>query len=163
MKIKLLALLVFGHLLVFDTATAAAPGGRLFTTPAERAKLDNLRQTSKLPSPEELLDDGNEEISITPAMPGSVSVQGYVTRSDGKKGTVWVNNNPVQENGESGDVRVGKLPHNGNQVQISIPAIGRNLNLKAGQVYVPETDSIAEDKARMSESPQTANSTLETP
>ncbi|PKO25845.1 MAG: hypothetical protein CVU35_02090 [Betaproteobacteria bacterium HGW-Betaproteobacteria-8] len=141
------------YLLGFDIALAAAPTGRLFSTPAERAKLDNLRLTTRLPSPEELLDDKNEEVSIAPAMPGSVSVQGYVTRSDGKKGTVWVNDNPVQENDEAGDVRVKKLPQNGNQVQISIPSIGRDLKLKAGQVYMPETDSISEDKARASNNP----------
>src|SRR5690606_13961576 len=72
-----------------------------------------------------------------------------ITRSDGKKGTVWIKNTPVQENDAAGEVQVKKLPQNGNQVQISIPSIGRDLKLKAGQVYVPETDSVSEDKARV--------------
>ena len=46
-----------------------------------------------------------------------------------------------------------KLPQNGNQVQISIPSLGRDLKLKAGQVYEPETNRISEDKARISELP----------
>ncbi|MDP2248055.1 MAG: hypothetical protein Q8J65_07975, partial [Nitrosomonadales bacterium] len=51
----------------------------------------------------------------------------------------------------SGEVRVGKLPRDGNQVKINIPASGRSVNLKAGQVYTPETDSISEDRARATE------------
>src|SRR5690606_37158672 len=113
------------------------------------------RLTSKPPSKQQLQDDQTQEIAAPePLAPRSVSVQGYITRSDGKKGTVWINNTPVQEDDAAGEVQVKKLPQNGNQVQISIPAIGRDLKLKAGQVYVPETDSIAEDKARMSERQQ---------
>lgn len=137
------------------TVSAVQPTGRLFTTPNERANLDFLRQTSKAPSPEEMLET-TEGVVVAPALPGSVSLQGFVKRGDGKKGTVWVNDTPVQENTDTGEVRVGKLPKNGSQVQINIPASGRNVNLKAGQVYMPETDSISEDKARMTESPQAA-------
>lgn len=153
MKLKLIMLLVAVQVLAVGNVSSAPFEGRLFTTPAERARLDQLRLTSKPPSAQEMLDDQTEEVVVAPVAPRSVSVQGYITRSDGKKGTVWINNTPVQENDEAGDVRVRKLPQNGNQVQISIPSIGRDLNLKAGQVYVPETDSIAEDKARMSEPP----------
>lgn len=152
MKLKLIMLLVAVQVLAVGNVSAAPFEGRLFTTPAERARLDQLRLTSKPPSKQELQDDQTQEIAAPePLAPRSVSVQGYITRSDGKKGTVWINNTPVQENDAVGEVQVKKLPQNGNQVQISIPAIGRDLKLKAGQVYVPETDSIAEDKARMSE------------
>lgn len=154
MKLKLIILLAtIVQLLSINSVSAAPLEGRLFTTPAERARLDQLRLTSKPPSGQELLDEQTEGVVVVPVAPPSVSVQGYITRSDGKKGTVWINNTPVQENDEAGDVRVKKLPQNGNQVQISIPSIGRDLKLKAGQIYVPETDSISEDKARMSERP----------
>lgn len=146
MKARYVIFLILGNLLVIDVAMATQPTGRLFSTPKERANLDHLRQISKPPSQTELLDD--EELTVAPVMPNSVSMQGYVKRSDGKKGTVWVNNTPVQEDADSGEVRVGKIPRNGGQVQINIPASGRNVNLKAGQVYIPDTDSIAEDKAR---------------
>ncbi len=163
MKLKLIILLAtIVQLLSINSASAASLEGRLFTTPAERARLDQLRLTSKPPSKQELQGDQTEEVAA-PVAPPSVSVQGYITRSDGKKGTVWINNTPVQENDEAGDVRVRKLPQNGNQVQISIPSLGRDLKLKAGQVYEPETDSISEDKARTSENPQTANSMPENP
>ncbi|MDP2248188.1 MAG: hypothetical protein Q8J65_08660, partial [Nitrosomonadales bacterium] len=75
---------------------ATQPTGRLFSTPKERANLDYLRQTSKPPSQEQLLDE--EELTAAPVVPNSVSMQGYVKRSDGKKGTVWINNTPMQEN-----------------------------------------------------------------
>ena len=154
MKLILIMLLTAAQVLAVGNVSAAPFEGRLFTTPAERARLDQLRLTSKPPSKQELQDDQTQEIAAPePLAPRSVSVQGYITRSDGKKGTVWINNTPVQENDAAGEVQVKKLPQNGNQVQISIPSIGRDLKLKAGQVYVPETDSIAEDKARMSELP----------
>ncbi len=151
MKLKLVILLAAVQVLAINSVSAAPLEGRLFTTPAERARLDQLRLTSKPPSKQELLEDETQDVVVAPVAPRSVSVQGYITRSDGKKGTVWINNTPVQENDEAGEVQVKKLPQNGNQVQISIPSIGRDLKLKAGQVYVPETDSIAEDKARISE------------
>ncbi len=154
MKLKLVILLAITvQLLSINSISAAPLEGRLFTTPLERARLDQLRLTSKPPSKQELLEEETADV-VVPVAPRSVSVQGYITRSDGKKGTVWINDTPVQENDEAGDVRVRKLPQNGNQVQISIPSIGRDLNLKAGQVYVPETDSISEDKARMTDRPQ---------
>lgn len=149
MKLKFVILLVAAQLLAMISVNAAPLEGRLYTTPAERARLDQLRLTSKPPSGQELQDEQTEGVVVVPVAPPSVSVQGYVKRSDGKKGTVWVNNQPVQENSESGEVRVGKLPRIGNQVRIDIPASGRNVNLKAGQVYMPETDSISEDKARV--------------
>lgn len=136
--------------------SAAQPTGRLFTTPNERAKLDYLRQTSRVPSPEEMLEKP-ENATVAPTLPSSVSVQGFVKRGDGKKGTVWVNDTPVQESTDTGEVRVGKLPKDGSQVHINIPASGRNVNLKAGQVYVPQTDSISEDKARLTESSQSTD------
>lgn len=155
MKLKLIILLAtIVQLLSINSASAASLEGRLFTTPAERARLDQLRLTSKPPSAQELQDEQTEGVVVVPVAPPSVSVQGYITRSDGKKGTVWINNTPVQENDEAGDVRVKKLPQNGNQVQISIPSLGRDLKLKAGQVYEPETNRISEDKARMTERPK---------
>lgn len=163
MKLKFVILLVAAQLLAMISVNAAPLEGRLYTTPAERARLDQLRLTSKPPSGQELQDEQTEGVVVVPVAPPSVSVQGYVKRSDGKKGTVWVNNQPVQENDEAGDVRVKKLPQNGNQVQISIPSLGRDLKLKAGQVYEPETNRISEDKARMTENPQVAKPLPETP
>jgi hypothetical protein len=149
---QLVVSLLLSQLFIAGVSHAEQISGRLFTTPNERANLDYLRQTSKAPSPEIYEDE--ENVTVAPTLPSSVSMQGYVKRGDGKKGTVWVNNEPIQENSNTGEVHVGKLPRTGGQVQINIPASGRNVNLKAGQVYVPETDSISEDKARATDLPK---------
>jgi len=139
----LLILLMF----VSTAALAAEPFGRLFTTPAERATLDHLRQTRKIEPVN--VDTATQEImELAPVTPPSVSVQGYVKRNDGKKGTVWVNDQPLQENTSSGGVEVGKLPRTGNEVQLKVPGLDRSLKLKAGQAYDPVTGSISESKVR---------------
>jgi hypothetical protein len=124
-------------------AVAADDFGRLFTTPAERTSLDHLRKITPLPSITQNQPKGATEQAV-PVMPSSVSVEGYVKRGDGKKGTVWVNGAPVQENSSTSEVQVGKLQRGGNQVPIKLQAGGKSLNLKAGQTYDPETNSVSE-------------------
>jgi hypothetical protein len=134
-------------LMLFPGVTVAADSlGRLFTTPAERASLDYLRQTKKV---EVLETDKPAEAEAAPTVPSSISVQGYVKRGDGQKGTVWVNQKPMQESSGTDEVQVGKLRSDGNQVQLKLPANGKSLSLKAGQVYVPETDSVSENSGRI--------------
>ncbi|HEU4707993.1 MAG TPA: hypothetical protein VFS17_01665 [Methylophilaceae bacterium] len=123
-------------------ASGAESFGRLFTTPAERATLDHLRETRKIETVN--VEQPEAVIEQAPTTPPEISVQGYVKRSDGQKGTVWVNEKPVQENSSSGDMEIGKLPKEGNQVQIKVPSLGKNLKLKAGQVYDPETGTVSE-------------------
>ena len=137
--------LLIALILLPGVTVAADSLGRLFTTPAERASLDYLRQTKKV---EVLETDKPAEMEAAPTVPSSISVQGYVKRSDGKKGTVWVNQIPMQESSGTDEVQVGKLRPDSNQVQLKLPANGKSLNLKAGQMYVPETDSISEINAR---------------
>ena len=129
-------------------AIAAQPIGRLFTSPAERSNLDYLRQTKKkLIAPVTI--DAPTEIVEAPApapivLPESVNLQGYVKRNDGKQGTVWVNNQALQENTRNKDVVVGKLSENSNRVPIRLSATGKRINLKAGQVYDPENNRVRE-------------------
>ena len=127
---------------------AAEPIGRLFTSTSERSNLDYLRQTKKkLIAPVTI--DAPTEIVEAPApapivLPESVNLQGYVKRNDGKQGTVWVNNQALQENTRNKDVVVGKLSENSNRVPIRLSATGKRLNLKAGQVYDPENNRVRE-------------------
>ena len=143
--------LILLMLCVLEWPAIAADGlGRLFTTPAERANLDNLRSISKIP----VIDPAKAESSDEPevaanAPPPPVSVQGYVKRSDGKKGTVWVNHQPMQESSGNNDVQVGKLRQNDNSVLIKLHT-GKSLELKAGQVYDPETGQVREIAAHAS-------------
>lgn len=127
-------------------AWSVEPFGRLFTNPAERANLDHLRQTRKIEPV--TVDQPNQVIEVAPTLPSEISVQGYVKRSDGKKGTVWVNDEPVQENSSTGEVEVGKLPNHGSRIQLTLPGMDRSLRIKAGQTYNPETDEITEESTR---------------
>jgi hypothetical protein len=77
-------------------------------------------------------------------LPRAVNLQGYVKRNDGKHGTVWVNNQAMQENSGNKDVQVGRLSENSNRVPIKLSGNGKHLNLKAGQVYDPETNKVRE-------------------
>jgi hypothetical protein len=130
-----------------DIAKGEESFGRLFTTSAERANLDYLRKITQLPK---IVADQPAEAAVAPAVSPPVSVEGYVKRGDGKKGTVWVNNTPMQEGSASNDFTVGKLGRDGNQVPIKLSTTGKSLSLKAGQVYDPETDSVSEISAHAS-------------
>jgi hypothetical protein len=155
MRYLLIALTLISH-----AAFAAEPFGRLFTTPTERATLDHLRQTRKIEPAN--VDQPQEAIEVAPVIPPEISVQGYVKRSDGKKGTVWINEKPVQENSSTGEMEVGKLPSEGNQIQIRVPGLDRSLKLKAGQAYDPQTDSITENKVRPGRSEAEVSGTIGT-
>lgn len=134
------------------TVVFAAPDdgfGRLFSRPNERSNLDNLRQNKKLkvvaPEP---VEPGVEAEPVE--LPAPITLQGYVKRSDGSKSTLWINNQPVQEDSMVNDVKIGRLNKRNNSSQegldVKIPANGRNVRLKAGQVYEPETNQVRELK-----------------
>ena len=135
--------------LVFNAhLTMAADNlGRLFTTPATRNELNFLRQTQKLNNAVPMVES---EVSASPppaiVLPDAVSMQGYVKRSDGKKSTVWVNNQAVQEGEKLNDVQIGRLSKNSNKVPLKLPANGKNFSLKAGQVYSPANNRVSEEK-----------------
>lgn len=133
-------LLVIALLFASSYAQAAdAAMGRLFSTPSERANLDHLRQTKR-----EIVPQQVTETSTQTPLPTAVEVQGYVKRSDGKQGTVWVNRQALQEGTKSEAVTVGHLPVQQNRVPIQINATGKTLSLKAGQTYDPETNRVRE-------------------
>lgn len=122
--------------------------GRLFSSSAERKKLDILRKNQKLTvvSPE-------RNAPLQPevdALPESITMQGYVKRSDGST-TLWINNKAVQENSTQDDVEIGRLSKQKNSAKnasdslnVRIPVTGKNVRLKPGQIYEPETNRIVE-------------------
>jgi hypothetical protein len=131
-------------LVLWSEACAAGDTlGRLFSTPNDRANLDYLRQTRKVIVPQQL-----EPISTQPApalvLPDVIELQGYVKRSDGKSGTVWINREAVQEGTRNKEISVGQIPALQNRVPIQINANGKVLTLKAGQTYDPETNRVRE-------------------
>ena len=152
MRLFTLSLLMISQIAFLQAAHAAqdlqsAQGmGRLFSSPAERSTLNYLRQTKKalVIAPVQEFIQQAEPAPVV--LPEAISMQGYVKRSDGKQGTVWINNQAMQENSGNKDVQVGRLPENGNRIPLKLPANGRRLTLKAGQVYDPENNRVTESR-----------------
>lgn len=129
-------------------AAAEDDFGRLFSSSAERKKLDILRKNQKL-----VVASPQQSTRLEPAadeLPEPITLQGYVKRSDGST-TLWVNNKAVQENSIQDDVEIGRLSkqkssakNGSDSLSVRIPATGKNVRLKAGQVYEPETGRIVE-------------------
>lgn len=136
--------LVIGMLLLVSSQLVCADEsfGRLFSTSKERANLDYLRQTRKIVVPQ-TVEPTASPVQVL-ALPKAVELQGYVKRSDGKQGTVWINQQAIQEGTKNGEIAVGHLPQQQNRVPIKINASGKVLTLKAGQTYDPETNRVRE-------------------
>jgi hypothetical protein len=125
-------------------AIAEPPLGQLFSSPKERAVLDEVRKTQREIVPQ-AISEPDANIEAAPYIePNSVTVQGYVKRSDGKSSTVWINDQALQENSANEEVAVGRLTNKTNRVPIKLKANGKSLSLKAGQVYDPETNQVRE-------------------
>ena len=133
--------LIWTICLLFTAQSAMADMGRLFFTPSERAKLNELRANAKSV---EIIDPTGTDAPAEVAPPSDISIQGYVKRGDGKKSTVWVNGQPLQENSSGAGVEVGRIQSGSNQIPLMLPNSGKSLRLKAGQVYSPATDSVNE-------------------
>jgi len=138
-QLLVIALLVF----LSQTLFAEESLGRLFSTPSERAALDQVRKIKREIVPQVVEETAPVE-TVPYIAPNSVTVQGYVKRSDGKSATVWVNDEAIQENSGNQDVTVGSLSNQTNRVPIKLKANGKHLSLKAGQMYDPETNRVRE-------------------
>lgn len=141
--------LIVGLQLVQGSAVADEAVGRLFSTAEQRSQLDVLRESKRnQPAVEAETIVRPTVIKRKPiVLPDSINMQGYVKRTDGKKGTVWVNGKAVQERSRNNDVQVGRLPSIGKSVPIRIPANGKQLRLKAGQIYDPQTNTIKQSRS----------------
>ncbi len=126
-----------------------ANNSRLFTSPVEREKLDTMRQAASL------LALQTKEIQTEPdkqkpaiALPAEITMQGYIKRKDGKKSTVWINHQALQENTLNDDVQVGIIGSQSEQVSQSIllklSSNGQKFKLKAGQRYLPDEHRVVD-------------------
>lgn len=133
---KFLVLMVFGVLSVQPNLQAQTLG-RLFTTPAERAELDQLRKRGGV---DPVLDQPKSEPTV--ALPGSdlSTLNGFVARSSGKT-TTWINQTPHHENDNNKTVLVEQQPHHppviylqtesGKRVRVKV---GETLDMKSGTI-----------------------------
>lgn len=136
--------LLASSLAVCAAEAVKQPIGRLFFTPTERASLDIIRRNSKAPDKvikaEETAIESDIEVEAV-AKPAPVTLNGYVSRSDGKN-TVWVNDRVATEKSTVGNVNVGKLQTTTRQVQVSLSGSGKSVSLKPGQIYDPASDKV---------------------
>ncbi len=151
----LIKAIIFSLLSVGLNGIYAAPNddfGRLFSRPAERERLDKLRQSQQLKvvttQEDEPSESDTDDSSVE--MTGPITMQGYVKRSDGVKGTLWINNQAVQEDGTVDNVQIGRINRRGfsskvtNAEGVDVQASGKKIRLRAGQMYEPETSQIKE-------------------
>ena len=133
-----------------DTQTHWQPNNsHLFTSPSERAKLDSMRQAASAIAlqAQETQKEPEVESTSTPLL-AEIIMQGYVKRSDGKKSTVWINHQALQEKTVTNDVQVGNLinknTRDSHTISIKLPSNGQKFNLKAGQSYLPDENRVSE-------------------
>jgi hypothetical protein len=139
-----LCIINFTVLIVLSQPVSAQESfGRLFSNSAQRSNLNVIRQVKKpVVVNAEPTEPTAEAVPVI--LPDAVNLQGYVKRNDGKDSTVWINNNAMQENTSNQDIAVGKLSTKSNRLPLKLKGNGKQLSLKAGQVYEPETNKVKE-------------------
>lgn len=130
-------------------APAATPefdDQRLFTTPAQRAHLDDLRDGTSVRragdrrSGQALVPEARRE-------PPSVRMRGFVRRSGGPP-AVWLNDDSTLAGDDvGGDLRVHSGRIEGNSVIVDLPD-GRHVHIKPGQTWDPESGRVVDDYRR---------------
>ena len=122
--------------------------GRLFTTPAQRAMLEGMRN-AKPKAPDivkqteavaevqpEFLEE--EELKEIPTLAGPISLKGIVSRKKGNH-TAWINENNTYEGGMiEEDVSIKTRDIKTDSVKVELPDRVTNITLKVGETYVPE-------------------------
>ena len=103
--------------------------GILFTTPAERSKIDSGK-SSYVP-----------QFTSRQVAPTSVKVDGAIIRSKGKN-TVWINGNKTSGNRIVGGIKVFAASMSKNNLKVPVLVDGRTVRIKPGQSWSEETDSI---------------------
>ncbi|VAW78156.1 hypothetical protein MNBD_GAMMA15-1186 [hydrothermal vent metagenome] len=109
------------------TPLSADPWGRLFTTPIQRAQLDNGQIT-----PTDTEDASGEAHQAARLLP--IQLTGTLTSSRGKQ-TVWLNGKPAPKS-----VRV----LGAGRVQLRAPSTDTLHFMKSGQLLYPQTGEIVE-------------------
>lgn len=129
-------------------AVQAAPDdfGRLFTTPDERSALQELRNAEpineepvKIIIPE--VDDLAEKKPVPRNLEG-ITLNGLVVRKDGKS-TVWLNGSNSYEGSLASEYfHIDTDDINNKKVLVKVPDVDLEIDLKVGQTYEPEDESL---------------------
>ena len=121
-------------------AYGAEPLGRLFYTPAQRAQLDVLRSQKHIAPPA-------AEPEQPATIPETVRYDGIVRRNDGTT-TVWINNHALPEGKPAGELPISARVRADHRLSITVPQIGKSVELKVGQSAELVSGSITEPYAR---------------
>lgn len=104
--------------------------GRLFSTPEERALLDELRRERNIVAP-----DPQAVVTAVPDVPAveQVTIDGVVLRSSGAD-SAWINGRQVSGGARTREgVRVDTSTSRGGRVKITLPSGADTIDLKPGQ------------------------------
>jgi hypothetical protein len=147
--------------LATQPVSAADPLGRLFTTPQQRQRLEELRR-AELENPELVLQpsaasaEAPMQARETPLNP--ITVRGLVTRSDGRS-TAFINESNTYEGDLASEyIRVRSADIEGGKIRIITPYGEEAVALKVGQTLEPSTGRIIDvtDEESRTRSPPAA-------
>lgn len=132
------------------TKALAAEGhglGRLFTAQVERQRLDSVRRSASIAAMQaQEAKAAREDVEVEDLLPEKISMQGFVKRSDGKKSTLWINHQAIQESTSNDDVQVGSFNKNegrvNNEIHFKLKKSGQAFDLKPGQGYLPAQEKV---------------------
>ncbi len=131
---------------------AASDGfGRLFTTPEERIKLQELRYAVPEPEVEKaieiIVDEIDEIVEVTeekvePRDIEGITLNGIVYRK-GNRSTVWLNGSNSYEGSLSSEYfRINTSDIHSEKVSVTVPEVNLGFDLKVGQTYEPNDESL---------------------
>lgn len=142
----LMAVGIAAVLMMLPPIAGAQRLGRLFSTPDERALLDELRREQQIVEPE---PQAEEVFSDTPSVE-HVTINGIVLRSDGAD-SAWINGRQVDAGARTRDgVRVDTSATRGGRVRITLPSGAETVDLKPGQKIDVESGVVVEAYERSS-------------
>jgi hypothetical protein len=123
--------------------------GRLFMSSEERVLLEQERRALAVaPVVQEPAQEPEPEVAqVEPEEPppvGSIGVSGVVTRSSGNN-TAWVNGvSTLNGDFELQHFKVRADSVGNGSVGVEIPSRGKNVRLKPGQTYLPDSASVVD-------------------
>jgi len=159
LKLNTLFIVLLGNMFT-QPAFASDQFGRLYTTPAERKQLDELRKKEgriQVSVIEEVVELEEETTDVDETPVNALTVRGLVYRNDGKN-TAWINENNTFEGGVSLQyISVGDIE--ADRVQIKVPSANTIVNLNVGQTFDPVSedykDLIEESETKITEADST--------
>ncbi len=120
--------------------------GRLFSTPDERALLDELRRERQIVDPDpQVVETVTDTTSVE-----QVTINGVVLRSSGAN-SAWINGRQVDGGARTREgVRVDTSAAQGGRVKITLPSGAETIDLKPGQKIDVDSGVVVEAYERSS-------------